>query len=347
MKFNELGRTGIKVSEICLGTMTWGSQNSEIEAFEQMDYSVDQGVNFFDTAEMYPTTPPAHTTAGDTETMIGNWFAKTGKRTDIILATKVMGPNSWPSPIGDPISAKKVRESCEGSLQRMQTDYIDLYQLHWPNRGSYHFRQTWGYAPERQDKAKARADMEEIIGEIGKLVDEGKVRHFGLSNDTAWGLMNYLKLSEVKDLPRVASIQNEYSLMHRIFDTDLAEISHHEDVGLLSYTPLAAGLLTGKYADGTVPSGSRRSINNTLGGRVTGHEAAALDAYIDIAKRHGMTPTELSLAFCFTRPFMASVIIGATTMDQLRECIGAKDISLSDEVLGEIEEIYRKYPVPM
>lgn len=347
MKRRPLGRTGLDVSEICLGTMTWGSQNSEAEAHEQMDYAVGEGVNFFDTAEMYPTTPFSPDTAGLTEAHIGTWFEKRGQRDDIILATKVLGKGGFPSPLGDPISAKKVRESCEKSLKRLKTDYIDLYQLHWPNRGSYHFRQTWGFAPSQQDTAKALADMEDILGELGRLVDEGKVRHVGLSNDTCWGAMTYLRMAQEKGLPRMASVQNEYSLLHRIFDTDWAELSHHEDIGLLTYSPLAAGLLSGKYAGGSVPKGSRRSMQPTLNGRVNPVSDLALADYLAIADRHGLNPTQMALSWCLTRPFMTSVIIGATSMDQLKTCVAAAEVTLSDAVLDEIEAVYRRYPIPM
>lgn len=347
MKMNKLGRTGIEVSEICLGTMTWGSQNTEDEAHLQMDYAISEGVNFFDTAEMYPTTPRSDDTHGRTEEIIGTWFANRAKRDDVILATKVLGPGGFAAPHGDPLSAKKVRRACEDSLKRLQTDYIDLYQLHWPNRGSYHFRQTWSYTPSEQDTAKALADMEEILGELGKLADEGKIRAIGLSNDTAWGTMQYLRLAEAKGLPRVASIQNEYSLLHRIFDIDMAELSHHEDVGLLAYTPLAAGLLTGKYEDGTIPEGSRRSINETLAGRVNPVSEKALARYLGVARKHGLDPAQLALAFALSRPFMTSVIIGATSMDQLKTCVSAAELTLDDAVMDDIAQVYREYPVPM
>lgn len=347
MKMRKLGRTDMDVSEICLGTMTWGTQNTEVEGHQQMDYAVSMGVNFFDTADMYPATPPSGNAMGRTEEIIGTWFANRGKRDDIVLATKVAGSTGLHPEKGKPISAAKVRQACEESLQRLQTDYIDLYQLHWPNRGSYHFRQMWGYAPEAQDTKQALADMEDTLGELAKLVEEGKIRHVGLSNDTAWGVMTYLKLAEQNGWPRIASIQNEYSLLHRIFDTDWAELSHHEDVGLLAYSPLAAGLLTGKYRDGAIPDGSRRSLNANLGGRVSPYLEPALTCYLDLAKKHGLDPTQMALAFCLTRPFMASVIIGATSLEQLETCIGSIDLNLGPELLAEIDEIFRKHPIPL
>jgi aryl-alcohol dehydrogenase-like predicted oxidoreductase len=347
MKYRKLGRTGLDVSAICLGTMTWGSQNTEAEGHEQMDYAVSQGVNFFDTAEMYPTTPFSQETLGGTEKIIGTWFAKRGKRDDIVLATKVLGKGNTGPENGAEISPEKIRRSCERSLKRLQTDYIDLYQLHWPNRGSYHFRQTWKYAPETQDTAKALDDIAAALSEIEKLVKEGKVRHFGLSNDTVWGTAQYLRIAAEKGWPRVHTIQNEYSLMHRIFDTDWAEFSHHEDVGLIAYSPLAAGLLSGKYRDGSVPAGSRLSINSNLAGRYQERSKPALEAYFKIADKHGLDPAQMALAFGLSRPFMTAVIIGATSMEQLKTNIGSIDLDLSEDVLADIRDVYQKFPIPM
>lgn len=347
MKMRKLGRTGLDVSELCLGTMTWGSQNSEDEAHEQMSYALEAGINFFDTAEMYPTTPFKTETAGRTEEIIGTWLAEGGRRDKIVLATKVLGPGGHGVDEGRPIDAEKMRNACERSLKRLQTDHIDLYQIHWPNRGSYHFRQTWTYAPERQDTAKALDDIAEILETADALVREGKIGHFGLSNETVWGTAQYLRLAEAKGWPRVQSIQNEYSLLHRIFDTDFAELSHHEDVGLLSYSSLAAGLLTGKYEDGEIPEGSRRSINESMGGRMTDYLEPALGQYLDVARKHGLDPAQMALAFCLTRPFLTSVIIGATSMDQLKTCIDAAAVTLDDAVLEDIAQVHRRWPIPM
>ncbi len=347
MKTRKLGRTGLNVPEICLGTMTWGSQNSEAEAHAQMDYSVEAGVNFFDTAELYPTTPFATETAGRTEELIGTWFAKRGKRDDIVLATKVAGPGGHGIDGGRPIDADKIRTACDRSLKRLQTDYIDLYQVHWPNRGSYHFRQAWGFSAEGQDREKTLPDLEETLATLDELVKAGKVRHVGLSNESAWGTAQYLRIAEAKGYPRVQSMQNEYSLLHRLYDLDMAEMTRHEDVGLLTYSSLAGGLLTGKYADGTIPAGSRRSINDTIGGRVTEYLEPALTHYLDLAKKHGVDPTQMSLAWCLTKPFITSVIIGATTMEQLKTCIDAADVTLSDELLADIEAVHRRYPRPL
>lgn len=347
MKYNPLGRTGISVSEICLGTMTWGSQNSEQDAGDQLDYALSQGVNFIDTAELYPTTPLSPETYGDTERFIGNWMQARGNRDRIVLASKVAGPGRPYIRGGAPMSRAGILEAIDNSLSRLKTDYLDLYQLHWPNRGHYHFRNAWSYEPSKQDRAKVAAELLEILETVGELVKAGKVRALGLSNDTAWGTMQLLKLAEEKGLPRVASIQNEYNLLYRTYDLDLAEVSHHEEIGLLAYSPLAAGLLTGKYLDGARPEGSRLTKNGDLGGRYQPLQEPAVRAYVELAREHGLDPAQMALAFCLTRPFTASVIIGATTMEQLRTDIGAKDVALSAEVMNGIRRIHRLYPAPM
>ncbi|WP_439628349.1 aldo/keto reductase [Shinella sp.] len=347
MKYNPLGRTGISVSEICLGTMTWGSQNSEQDAHDQLDYAFSQGVNFIDTAELYPTTPLSPETYGDTERFIGSWMKARGNRDKVVLASKVAGPGRPYIRGGQPMSRAGILEAIDNSLSRLGTDYLDLYQLHWPNRGHYHFRNAWSYDPSKQDREKVAAELLEVHETIGDIVKAGKVRAFGLSNDTAWGTMQLLKLSEEKGLPRVASIQNEYNLLYRAYDLDLAEVSHHEDIGLLAYSPLAAGLLTGKYLDGARPEGSRLTKNDDLGGRYQPHQEPAVRAYVALAKEYGIDPAQMALAFCLTRPFMASVIIGATTMEQVKTDIGAKDLELSPEVLNGIRRIHRLYPAPM
>lgn len=347
MKMNRLGRTDILVSEICLGTMTWGSQNTREEAYAQMDYALDHGVNFFDTAELYPTTPLSAETYTDTERLIGDWFEKTGKRDKVVLATKVAGPGRPYIREGKPITGAVVKEALDASLKRLKTDYVDLYQIHWPNRGHFHFRGAWNYNPFKQDRAKAAADTAEILEALGDCQKAGKLKAFGLSNETTWGTQNYLTLAEAKGLPRVATIQNEYNLLYRHFDLDLAELSHHEDVGLLAYSPLAGGILSGKYLDGKKPAGSRGSINGDIGGRLVPQQDAATRAYVELARKHGLDPSAMALAFCLTRPFMASVIIGSTTMEQLKINIGAADLKLSDEVLKEIAQIHRLYPMPI
>ncbi|PZQ49315.1 MAG: aldo/keto reductase [Rhodovulum sulfidophilum] len=348
MKYRDLGRSDLNVSEFCLGTMTWGSQNTPEEAFAQIDLALERGINFLDTAEMYPTTPLRRETAGETERIIGQWIARGGARDRIVLATKITGEGSQAVDRGGaPISPATLRAAIEGNLHRLNTDYVDLYQLHWPNRGSYHFRRHWTFAPEKQ-AAGVEEDMLAILRTIGELRDEGKLRHFGLSNETAWGTAMFLKLAERENLPRVVSVQNEYNLMCRLYDLDLAELSHHEGIGLLAYSPLAAGLLTGKYADGARPEGSREAVNaNQLGGRISEHSEPVAAEYVALARAHGLDPAQMALAFCATRPFMGSVILGATTPEQLGTDIAAADLTLSDEVMAGIAAIHRRFPVPM
>lgn len=347
MKYNKLGRTDFSVSEICLGTMTWGTQNSEAEAHAQMDYAVEHGVNFFDTAELYPTTPVSAETYGRTEQYIGTWLKKSGKRDDIVLATKIAGAGRPHIREGRPIEAATIREAVDASLKRLQTDHIDLYQIHWPNRSHYHFRNSWDFDATTQDREKSVADILEKLQTLDDLVKAGKIRAIGLSNETAWGTMQYLRLAEEKALPRVASIQNEYNLLYRTFDLDLAEVAHHGDVGLMAYSPLAAGLLTGKYLNGARPEGSRATINKDLGGRLQPKQEPAVKSYLEVAGKHGLDAAQMALAFCLERPFMASVIIGATSMEQLKKDIGSADITLSEDVMSDIAEVHRHYPMPI
>ncbi|TPW33406.1 aldo/keto reductase [Martelella alba] len=346
MKTKTLGRTGIEVSEICLGTMTWGTQNDEAEAHAQMDYAVDNGVNFIDTAELYPVNPAGPETYGRTEEYIGTWLEKTGKRGDIILASKVAGPGRPWIHGGKPITPQVLREALEQSLTRLKTDYLDLYQIHWPNRGHFHFRQNWGYTPFDQDRYQALIDITETLETLGDFVREGKVRTIGLSNETVWGTQKYLSIAEERGLPRVATIQNEYSLLYRHHDLDMAEMTHYEDVGLLAYSPLATGLLTGKYLGGKIPEGSRASLSPDLGGRLTEGQEPAVEAYCAVAEKYGLDPAQMAIAFILTRPFLTSAITGQTSLEQLKTNIGAADIHLSDEVLSEIGTIHRLYPVP-
>ncbi|SOC39783.1 aryl-alcohol dehydrogenase-like predicted oxidoreductase [Rhizobium subbaraonis] len=347
MKYNMLGRTDIKVSEICLGTMTWGSQNNEAEAHQQLDYALDKGVNFIDTAELYPTTPLSAETYGDTERFIGSWLSARGNRDKIVLASKVAGPGRAYIRGGQPMTRAGILEAIDGSLKRLRTDYLDLYQLHWPNRGHYHFRQAWTYNPSSQDRARTADELIEVLETTGELVKAGKIRAIGLSNETAWGTMQFLKLSESRGLPRIASIQNEYNLLYRTFDLDLAEVSHHENVGLLAYSALAAGLLTGKYLGGVRPEGSRITKNGDLGGRYQPLQEPAVAAYVALAREHGLDPAQLALAFCLTRPFMTSVIIGATSMEQLATDIAAADLSLSEDIMKALQNLHRRYPAPI
>lgn len=346
MKFNPLGRTGMLVSEICLGTMTWGSQNSEAEAFEQMDHAVDQGINFIDTAELYPTTPSTAENQGSTELYIGNWMKARGNRHKVIVATKASGPGRPYIRGGVPLDGNEIHRAIGLSLERLKTDYIDLYQIHWPNRSHYHFRQGWNFHPEKHaPKADITANFRDCLEALGAAVKAGKVRAVGLSNETAWGTMQFLRLSEEHGLPRIASVQNEYNLLYRPHDLDFAELSHHEDIGLLAYSPLAAGILTGKYIGGARPAGSRASINGDLAGRLQPLQEPAVLAYREIARRAGLELPAMALAWARTRPFMTSVIIGATSMDQLKTAISAKDIEIGPDLMKEIKAMIRQYPM--
>ena len=348
---NELGRTGIMVSELCLGSMTWGTQNTSKEGHEQIDYALDNGINFIDTAEMYPTTPLSKETQGDTERVIGEWVANNkSRRGDVVLATKVCGAGYKNVRDGAPISTETIEAALESSLKSMRTDYVDLYQLHWPNRGSYAFRQSWTFDPTKQNTAETLEHMEIILDALNKHVKAGKIRAIGLSNESAWGTANWLRIAEEKSLPRMASVQNEYSLMYRPFDLDMAELSHHEDVGLLSFSPLACGLLTGKYmgCEGdTRPKGSRADVSSAhLGNRWNDTAHACVAAYAEVAKKHGLDITQMSLSWCLTRPFMASAIFGATTMSQLEIAIGSADVNLNEDVLSDILKVYKQFPMP-
>jgi aryl-alcohol dehydrogenase-like predicted oxidoreductase len=346
MERRKLGRTGIEVSALCLGSMTWGTQNTAEEGHEQIDRALAAGIDFVDTAEMYPVNPISAETIGRTERIIGLWFERGGARQDMVLATKHSGEGMGYVRDGAPITADSIPETIEGSLRRLQTDYIDLYQFHWPNRGSYMFRKNWNYDPTGPDPVEVRQNMEDCLGALQAEVDRGTIRAFGLSNESAWGTAQWLAAAERTGGPRVASMQNEYSLLCRLYDTDMAELSVYEDVGLLAFSPLAAGFLTGKYQDGAVPDASRMSLNSDMGGRKTDRVFAAVDAYLDIAGRHGLDPSQMALAWCMTRPFRCSVIFGATNMAQLEVAIGAADLTLSDEVMAEITAAHRAHPMP-
>ena len=345
MKTLTLGKTGLTVSELCLGTMTWGSQNTEAEGHAQADMALDHGVTFWDTAEMYPTNPVRAETVGRTEAIIGSWLAARGGRDRLVIATKITGKGQIVRP-GQPITGATMRAAVEDSLKRLRTDYIDLYQLHWPNRGSYHFRQMWRYAPTGTDKAAETAHMTDVLTTAQALIAEGKLRAIGLSNESVWGAARWVQLADTLGLPRMASVQNEYSLLCRQFDTDWAEFSLIEDMPLLAFSPLAAGLLSGKYAGDVIPEGSRRSFTPDLGGRVTQQVFPAVAAYLGVAARHGLDPCQMAIAFCLSRPFRTIPIIGATTLDQLRTNIRAAEVTLSPEVLAEIAETHRAFPAP-
>ena len=346
MQTRPLGRTGLKVSALCLGSMTWGTQNTEAEGHAQIDMALDHGINFIDTAEMYPVNPLRKETTGRTEEIIGTWFAATGRRDDVILATKHSGAGYKGARDGAPISAQTIPQAIEGSLKRLQTEVIDLYQFHWPNRGSYMFRQNWRFDPSGQNRADTMAHMEETLGALQREVERGTIRHFGLSNESAWGTAQWLAAAEQVGGPRVASVQTEYSLLFRLYDTDLAELSVNEDVGLLAFSPLAAGLLTGKYQGGAVPEGSRMSIVSDLGGRKNDRAFGAVAAYQEIADANGLNLTQMALAWCLTRPFMGSAIFGATTPEQLKLALDSAVVTLSDDVLRQIDTAHRAHPMP-
>ncbi len=345
MKTIPLGATDLTVSQLCLGSMTWGTQTAEADAHAQIDASLDAGINFIDTAEAYPVNPMTAEGSGKTESIIGTWLAKSGRRDEVVIATKIAGSGGVRRG-GAPITGKGIAEAVEGSLKRMQTEYIDLYQLHWPNRGSYMFRQNWTYDPSGQDKADTIAHMEDVLGALQREVDAGRIRHFGLSNESAWGTAQWLSVADRMGGPRVEAVQNEYSLLCRLYDTDMAELGHNEQVTLLAFSPLAAGFLTGKYYGGAVPEGSRKSINEKMGGRTTPRVLDAAQAYVEIAQKHGLHPVHMALAFCCQRPFPVSPIFGATTMEQLQVVIDGKDLVLSDEVLSDIDAAHRANPMP-
>ena len=347
MRSVPLGSTNEMISELCLGTMTWGTQTPAQDAFRQMDQCLEAGITIVDTAEMYPVNPVRAETVGGSEAIIGQWnAANPGRRGEYRLATKISGLNERFVRPGEPISGKTLRAALEGSLARCQTDCIDIYQLHWPNRGSFQFRQNWNYDPSGQDKAQTLAHMHDVLEEAGKLVAEGKMRHFALSNESAWGTAQWVRVSEDKGLPRVQTMQNEYSLLCRAYDTDMAEMAVNEAVTLLAFSPLACGLLTGKYQDGAVPEASRMSLAPELGGRRVPRAFAAVDAYLAIAARHGLDPVAMALAWLQSRPFPVSAIFGATTAAQLERILPAADMVLADDVLTDIAAAHRAHPMP-
>ena len=342
MNYKKLGNTDLDVSTICLGTMTWGEQNSEKEGFEQMDFALSQGVNFWDTAEIY-SIPMREETYGETEKIIGNWFQKTKKRNDIILATKVCGntSNKYIRGGGNSFGKKKIKEALDESLRRLKTDYIDLYQLHWPERMTNFFgKRGFTYANDGWED-----NFQEILEKLKKLVDEGKVRYVGLSNENPWGLMKFIEYSKI-GLPKMITIQNPYSLLNRLFEVGNAEICKRENVGLLAYSPLGFGVLSGKYRNGEMPENSRLKLFPNLSRFSNDNCAKAIDMYFEISQKHNMTLTEMSLAFVNDRPFVTSNIIGATSMDQLKENINSINIKLSDEVISEINLVNEKIPNP-
>ena len=343
MNFKKLGNTDLNVSTICLGTMTWGEQNTQEEGFEQMDYALDQGVNFWDTAELY-SVPPKEETYGHTEIIIGNWFKKSKKRDKVILATKVAGPmRAYLRGGGNNFGIEKITQAVNDSLKRLQTDYIDLYQLHWPERNTNMFGRL-GY--EHKDDGKWNK-FEDILGNLKKFIDQGKIRYVGLSNETAWGAKKYLEISKEQGLPRMMSIQNPYSLLNRTYEVGLAEISIREQIGLLAYSPLACGYLSGKYRNNKIPKNSRIALDPNFWSRYNKpNTSVAVDAYFEIAKKYRLDLAQMSLKFCEIQPFMTSVIIGATTMEQLKTDVESVNLNLNEEIIKEINEIQKIYPNP-
>ena len=342
MNYKKLGNTELNVSTICLGTMTWGEQNTQNEAFEQMDYSLNNGVNFWDTAELY-AVPPKAETYGHTETIIGNWFEKTNKRKDVILASKVGGPSRKYMRNGEnSFTGKNLEDALHGSLKRLKTDYIDLYQLHWPERNVNNFGRL-GYEHKENDWNK----FEDVLENLKKFIEEGKIRYVGLSNETPWGVMNYLQLAKDKDLPRMMSIQNPYSLLNRSYEVGLAEVSIRENIGCLSYSPLASGYLTGKYRNKKFPKGSRmeRDFDFWTRYRKPNMEEAVED-YYKISQKFDLDMSQMSIKFCEVQDFMTSVIIGATTMEQLKTNVESVKVNLDSEVIKEINNVQKKYPNP-
>ncbi len=345
MEYRQLGNTNIDVSVICLGSMTWGEQNTEAEAFEQLDYALSQGVNFIDTAELY-AIPPRAETCGQTETIIGNWLKKSGQRNNIILASKVAGPGGdWLPHIRNGktrLDRENIEAALNDSLQRLQTDHIDLYQLHWPDRKTNFFGQL-GYTHEQDDQP---IPIEETLQVLSDLVQAGKIRHIGLSNETPWGVMKFLQLAEQLDLPRVVSVQNPYGLLNRSFEVGLAEIAHREATGLLAYSPLGFGVLSGKYLDGPAPAEARLMLFPDYNRYSNPQALAATAEYVALAREHDLDPAQMALAHTNSRPFLTSTIIGATTMVQLKSNIESVEVKLSKEVLEAIEAIHVRYPSP-
>lgn len=346
MKYHKLGNTDIDVSVICLGTMTFGEQNTEQDAFQQLDYAVSKGVNFIDTAELY-SIPPKAETYGLTETYIGNWLKKTGKRRDVVLATKVAGPaDGWLPHIRDEktrrLDRKNIEQAIDASLKRLQTDYVDLYQLHWPDRKTNYFGQL-GYSHVEDDSC---IEIEETLTVLADLVRQGKVRHIGLSNETPWGVMKFLQLAEKRDMPSVVSIQNPYSLLNRTFEVGLAEVAIREQAGLLAYSPLGFGVLSGKYLNGKKPQGARLSLYPDYNRYSSPNAMSATEAYVELARQHELDPAQMALAYVNSRPFLTANIIGATTMPQLASNIASINLELSDEILQAIEQIHDQYPNP-
>ena len=343
MKYINLGNSDLKVSKICLGTMTYGEQNSQKDAFEQMDYALDQGVNFFDTAELY-SVPARGETQGSTEKIIGNYLTERKNRDKIKLATKVTGPGMNWIRDGKGYNGQVIREALEGSLRRLKTDYVDLYQLHWPNRPTYQFTQYFTEA-QNFDETHVEDNLNEIIITVNELIKEGKIKHYGISNETAWGTMKYLDIARRTGQRKPISIQNEYSLLCRKFEPDLAEVAMAEKIDLLAWSPLSTGLLSGKYLNNEYPEGARLSEFQGTRWRQTKNAESAITEYLQIANKYNLNLSQMAIAFTLLRPFRAIPIIGATKMEQLKDNIEAINLKLEEETIKEINEVRKKYPI--
>ncbi|MBY5948704.1 NADP(H)-dependent aldo-keto reductase [Photobacterium rosenbergii] len=342
MKYHKIPHSNLEVSKICLGTMTFGEQNNEQEAHSQLDLAFERGINFIDTAEMYPV-PPNAKSQGLTETYIGNWLKKTGKRDKVVLATKVAGPRNTPYIRPEmALDRRNIHDAVEASLNRLQTDYIDLYQIHWPQRETNCFGQL-NYQYQEDHSGVTLTDS---LAALDELVRAGKIRYIGLSNETPWGVMSFLRLAEKHNLPRVVTIQNPYNLLNRSFEVGLSEISHHEGVELLAYSPLAFGTLSGKYLNGARPQGARCTLFERFSRYFKPQGIAATEAYVNVAHKHGLDPAQMALAFVNQRPFVASNIIGATTLEQLNANIDSLDVTLTEEVLQDLQEVGTQYSNP-
>ena len=341
MEYNKLPGTSIDVSKICLGTMTWGRQNSDSEAYEQMDYSLDHRVNFFDTAELYPV-PATPDRYADTERIIGNWFSSRNNREKIILATKIAGPGDYTAHIRKTgFKGSSIEDAVNGSLERLKTDYIDLYQLHWPERMTNFFgKRGFNYVDDGWED-----NFQEILEKLKKIVNQGKIRHIGLSNENPWGFMKFIEYSKI-GLPKMITIQNPYSLLNRLFEIGNAEVCKREETGLLAYSPLGFGVLSGKYRNGKIPDNSRLKLFPNLSRFSNDNCIKAVDMYYQISQKYNMTLAEMSLAFVNDRPFVTSNIIGATSMDQLKENINSINIKLSDDIIYEINKVNEEIPNP-
>jgi len=343
MELRQLGRTDLKVSALCLGSMTWGEQNDEAQAFAQLDCARAAGINFLDTAEMYPV-PPRPETYATTERYIGNYFKARGNRADWILASKIAGPGNGITHIRDgqlKMNRQHIVAALDASLLRLQTDWIDLYQLHWPERSTNFFGQL-GYRHQKQ----AFTPIEETLDALDEQVKAGKIRHIGLSNETPWGTMKFLQLAEARGWPRAVSIQNPYNLLNRTFEVGLAEIALREECGLLAYSPLAFGMLSGKYEQGARPAGARISLFSRFVRYSNPQAQAACSEYVELARVHGLDPAQMALAYVTQQPFVTSNIIGATSLDQLESNLASLDLQLSAEVLEGIEAIHVRQPNP-